>query len=160
MLIIMGLLLAGAFILQGLFGFFQIKNFTRNYHELRKQGKVLIGRNPKKFRAGSLILMALDGTGKIKEARIMKGVTVFAKFKKIGRLHEKQLQEVAADYDYLAGFDRLTRRCILDAYRNYINFQTGKMEAGAFNTSVNLFSLPLLARLNEIKNKVLLKLGS
>ncbi|KRL06011.1 sorbitol operon activator [Liquorilactobacillus oeni DSM 19972] len=155
----MGLFIATAFIMQGILGIFQIKNFTRNYHELRIQGKVLVGRNPQKIRSGSLILMSLDNTGKIKEARIMKGVTIFAKFKELEKLTGQQLQIIAADYNYLKSFDNLTRSCLLDAYKNYVNFKTGKMDEKAFDTTVNIFSMPLFTRLNEIKNKLLLKLS-
>jgi DNA-binding transcriptional regulator of glucitol operon len=118
---IIGLFLVSAFLLQGALGFLQIKNFSRNFSVLRKQGRVLIGKNPKRFNSGSLMLISIDESGLIKEARIMKGVTIFAKFKSLSMLSGKYLQVVAADYDELHHFDRLTRQCLLNAYRNYID---------------------------------------
>ena len=73
MIILIGLIVVGAFLLQGLFGIFQIKNFSRNYRELRLLGpyRILIGKNPKRFFSGSLMLIAIDNDGNIKEARLM-----------------------------------------------------------------------------------------
>ena len=68
MIILIGLIVVGAFLLQGLFGIFQIKNFSRNYRELRLLGpyRILIGKNPKRFFSGSLMLIAIDNDGNIK----------------------------------------------------------------------------------------------
>jgi len=57
MLLIFGIVLVLAFLFQGIMGFFQIKNFSRNFSEVRQQGKVLIGKNPKHFQSGTLMLM-------------------------------------------------------------------------------------------------------
>lgn len=143
----MGLFLVMAFLLQGFLGFLQIKNFSANFGELRKKGKVLIGKNPKKLRSGSLILMAIDNEGNIKEARIMKGVTVFAKFNQLSKLHSMNIAEVASDYKFITGFDKLTQQCILNAYRNYINFKTGRLAIDDLDTSINLFSMPLFEKI-------------
>ena len=70
MIILIGLIVVGAFLLQGLFGIFQIKNFSRNYRELRLLGpyRILIGKNPKRFFSGSLMLIAIDNDGNIKDS--------------------------------------------------------------------------------------------
>ena len=148
MFLIFGLVFVGAFLLQGLFGFIQIKNFSKNFSEVAKTGcRVVIGKNPKKFRAGSLILIAIDEAGKIKETRIMKGVTIFAKFKSLPTLNNKFLPEVAANYVTLRQFNPLVRQCILNAYANYINFKTHNLDQSAYDTSVNFFSLPIVTKL-------------
>lgn len=48
-LVYLGLMLVAAFLLQGLFGFIQIKNFSENYRIMRQQGRVLIGKNLSAF---------------------------------------------------------------------------------------------------------------
>lgn len=142
-----GFFLVMAFLLQGFLGFLQIKNFSVNFGDLRKKGKVLIGKNPKRIRSGSLILMAIDKEGSIKEARIMKGVTVFAKFKQLKKLQNMNVVEVAANHQIISSFDKLTQQCILNAYRNYINFKTGKLTTEDLDTSVNIFSIPILEKI-------------
>ncbi|MFD0898531.1 transcriptional regulator GutM [Loigolactobacillus binensis] len=149
-MLIIGLFLVSAFLLQGALGFIQIKNFTKNFSELRKQGRVLIGKNPKRFNSGSLMLISIDDQGLIKEARIMKGVTIFAKFKSLPQLAGSYLPVVAADYDELHHFDRLTRQCLLNAYRNYIDFKAGKLSSDAYDTSVNVFSMPLFVKIQQV----------
>lgn len=149
-MLIIGLFLVGAFLLQGALGLIQIKNFTKNYRDLRLMGRVLIGKNPKRFRSGSLILMSIDEVGKIKAARIMKGVTIFVKFKALPELTGEYLAMVAADHDTLKKYDRLTQQCILNAYRNYIDFKAGKLNASDYDTSTNVFTMPLFEKIRSI----------
>lgn len=49
-ILILGIFVAAAFLLQALMGYFQIRNFARNYHAVRQEGRVLIGKNPRRFR--------------------------------------------------------------------------------------------------------------
>lgn len=149
MLLIFGIVLVLAFLFQGIMGFFQIKNFSRNFSEVRQQGKVLIGKNPKHFQSGTLMLMAIDEqTGRIKEARIMKGVTVFAKFQSLPQLNNQNLAVVATDHQFLQQFNRLVQQCILNAYQNFIDFKTGTLSASEFDTSVNVFTMPLFSQMH------------
>lgn len=153
-MLIFGLVFVGAFLLQGMFGFFQIKNFSKNYGELRRHGsRVLIGKNPKRFQSGTLMLLAIDEQGKIKRAKMMKGVTVFAKFKNVSSLEEKYLAIIATDYASLHEYDNLTRRCIQNAYKNYVDFQAGKLDSSQFDTSVNVFSMPMFVKLKSYSLK-------
>jgi DNA-binding transcriptional regulator of glucitol operon len=145
-----GIILVSAFLLQGALGFFQIKNFTKNFRELRKQGRVLIGKNPKRFNSGSLMLISINEDGLIHDARIMKGVTIFAKFKSLPKLTDQYLPVIAADYDEMHKLDRLTRQCLLNAYRNFIDFKAGKLAESAYDTSVNVFTMPLFAKIQQV----------
>lgn len=64
------------------------------------------------------MLMAIDEqTGRIKEARIMKGVTVFAKFQSLPQLNNQNLAVVAADPQFLKQFNRLVQQCIFECLR-------------------------------------------
>lgn len=152
-MLIVGLFLATAFLMQGLMGFYQIKNFSKNFKKLRTKGKVLIGKNPKKFNSGTLMLISIDDLGMIKEAKIMKGVTVFAKFKNLPQLNNRYLPLLASDYEALHDLDRLTRQCLLNAYKNYIDFKTKKLSKTAYDSTVNIFYMPFFVKLKQIYMK-------
>ncbi|VDG20869.1 sorbitol operon activator [Lactobacillus plantarum WCFS1] [Lactiplantibacillus mudanjiangensis] len=150
----LGIGLVAAFLLQGLLGFIQIKNFSQNYRELRQHGRVLIGKNPKRLQAGSLLLLAIDLDGNIKEARIMKGVTIFAHFKQLPLLKQHNIVVVAADNEMMQQVDKLTRGCILNAYRNFVNFKTGQLAYDDLNTNVNIFSMPLFEKIKQLYHQL------
>lgn len=139
----LGMFLGLAFLLQGLLGFIQIKNFTKNYDDLRKNGQVLIGKNPKRFQSGTLLLLPIKSNGDIKDARIMKGVTIFAKFKTINSIKGQNIVELTTEYQTMKHFDKLTRGCLLNASKNYLNFKTGKLSYDDISTGVDLFSMPI-----------------
>jgi len=156
-MLLIGIVLVSAFLLQGLLGFFQIRSFSKHFQQMRRQGKVLIGKNPRKIQSGSLMLMAIDTDGNIKAAQLLQGVTVFAHFKPAKQLVGQNIAVLGADYDQLRHFNRLTRQCILNAYQNFINYRTGHLTAEAFDTKVNVFALPLV---DQIKNQSSRLLGT
>ncbi|MGQ5708275.1 transcriptional regulator GutM [Lactobacillus sp. PSON] len=155
------ILLGIVFLLQSILGFLQIRNFVKTFRNMSRNGKILIGKNPKKFRAGTLILLNIDRDANIKDAKIMKGVTIFARFKEFKVLNGKSLPLLASDYNQLQKYDSLTRECILNAYRNYINYKTGKLSRSDLDTSTNFLSLPvfdlwkneLISKFNAIKRR-------
>lgn len=151
----LGIGLVAAFLLQGVLGFIQIKNFSNNYREMRQQGRVLIGKNPKRLQSGSLMLLSIDIEGNIHEARIMKGVTIFAHFKPLPFLQHRNIVEVAADSTKMHQVDKLTRGCILNAYRNFVNFKTNQLAYDDLNTSVNIFSMPLFEKIKQLSTQVI-----
>ena len=72
-----------AFLAQYALGMMQMKSFTINFGKLRRQGKVAIGKKKGAFRAGSIVIFAVDENGIILDSSYMSGVTVLAKFKKL-----------------------------------------------------------------------------
>jgi len=155
MLIYFGIVLVLAFLFQGLLGLKQIKNFSKTFHRLRLLAPVTIGKNPKKIRSGTLILIAIKTDGTIIEAQMMKGVTIFAKFKELKMLKEKNIAEISASYDELKQFDSLTRVCLLNAYANFINYRTKQMAPQDLDTSVKIWSLPLIEKGKSILYKLI-----
>lgn len=155
MLIYFGIILVAAFLFQGLLGLKQIKNFSTTFHQLRLLAPVAIGKNPKKLRAGTLILLAVKEDGTIVEAQMMKGVTIFAKFKEVKSLRNQNIAEVAASYEELKKFDKLTRVCLLDAYKNYVNYRVHKLAPEDFDGTVKIWSLPMIDKLKSIYYKAL-----
>lgn len=150
----MSILLGSAFLLQSILGFLQVKNFVNVFRKMCKNGKVLIGKNPKKFKAGTLLLLNIDEHANIIKAQIMTGVTIFARFKQLPSLEGLSLPLLASDYDQLNKYDKLTKECILNAYRNFVNFKTGKMSRADLDTSTNFLSLPVFSLWkNELVNK-------
>ena len=115
--IMIALFIGGAFIVQQLLGFFQIKHFTKEYVELRQKGKVAIGRKPGKFRAGTIVLFAISNSGKILEAKKMQGVTILAKVRRLNGFEGKFLRHLT-DED-MAHCNKLLALAIKDAIHNY-----------------------------------------
>ncbi|MCP9304943.1 transcriptional regulator GutM [Lacticaseibacillus paracasei] len=151
-ILILGIFIAAAFLLQALMGYFQIRNFAHNYHEVRQDGRVLIGKNPRRFRQGSLMLIGLDHDDRIQEIRVMKGLTVFSRFRDVNQFDGELVAEVGADYTALQKLSRTERECFLNAYRNYVNYKTNNLSFEDFDTSrVSMFSLPIF---NEIGIKM------
>ncbi|WP_018665379.1 transcriptional regulator GutM [Heyndrickxia acidiproducens] len=109
--------MASAFLIQFLFGFFQIRHFTKAYTELRKLGKVAIGRRPGKIRSGTIVLFALAQSGRILKAKKIQGVTVMARVKDLKGFEGKNIKTLnEAD---MAKCNKLLRLAILDAVNNY-----------------------------------------
>ena len=50
---VFGIVAVSAYLLQGFLGFLQIKHFTKVYGEMRRKGRVAIGRKSGKFKAGN-----------------------------------------------------------------------------------------------------------
>jgi DNA-binding transcriptional regulator of glucitol operon len=113
-------MLGAAWTLQSLLGYIQIKDFNNNFRELRKHGKVVIGREKGKLKAGTVILMLIDKNCQIKEVRRMHGISVFARMRTLEGLDNKCLLELSnKDFN---GFDRHTIKAIEDAIKNYKQF--------------------------------------
>ena len=92
--------------------------------------------------------------GNIKEARLMQGVTVFAKFRTLKKLEGKNIAVLAADYQELKRMNKLTRQCLLNAYKTFVDFKTQKLSASAYDTSVNVFNMPLFTKIGLMANNL------
>jgi DNA-binding transcriptional regulator of glucitol operon len=155
-MLILGLFVAGAFFIQAFMAFFQVRNFARNYHQVRQAGRVLIGKNPRRFRAGSLMLVGLDQEDRIGEIRIMQGLTVFSRFREMPGYEGMLIAELGADYEKLQKMGRTQRECLLNAYRNYVNYKTNNLSFEDFDTSgPNMLSLPVFSAVgSKLKQSV------
>lgn len=122
-IIIMIIILAVGFGLQYIFGMFQIKNFTKHYTELRRNGKVAIGRKPAIFQSGTLVLLQINKKKEIEEARYMQGVTVFSRVKKLKGLEGLRIDKIIIED--VKSHNRLLRNAIMDAKRTYNIIQGG-----------------------------------
>ncbi|WP_053218242.1 transcriptional regulator GutM [Virgibacillus senegalensis] len=120
MLIIMA---AVGFVVQYLLGLLQIKNFTKNYTQLREKGRVAIGRRPAIIKAGTLVLLQLNNKNVIEDARYMQGVTVFSKFKPLKGLEGMKLRKLGESD--LKSYNKLLAKAILDAQNTFHIIQSG-----------------------------------
>ena len=94
---IIGGIVITAYILQIVFGMKQLKNFNQVYSELRKKGRVAIGRRAGKVQSGTIVMFAVDRRGHVLDARKMQGVTVLARFNPMIRKENKLLRIAIED---------------------------------------------------------------
>ena len=69
------IIVGGAFLLQGLMSFLQMRHLTNEFLKLRRKGKVAFGRKSGGFRAGAVVMFGIDDDG-IKNALLYYGVTL------------------------------------------------------------------------------------
>lgn len=91
-----GLLIFAMLVLQGVLTFFQIKDYRKNVAEIHKKGSLFVGQIKGRIKAGSIVLMAINPSGNIVDARSMTGITVFHRFKSIEELLGKNIYESEA----------------------------------------------------------------
>lgn len=122
-LIMLIIMLAVGFVIQYVFGFVQIKHFTKHYTELREKGRVAIGRRPAIIRSGTLVLFQLNNKNEIEEARYMQGVTVFSRFKQLKGLEGRKMNKLKEE-DF-KDYNKLLQRAIIDAQHTFNVVQAG-----------------------------------
>ncbi len=71
---------ASAYVLQAVISWKQLKHFNQTYSELRRKGKVAIGKRPGKIRSGTIVMLAIDDHDQVLEVRKMQGVTSWQNF--------------------------------------------------------------------------------
>lgn len=108
-----------AFFIQYILTFMQIKNFNVYYTKLRKIGKVAIGKRKGFFRAGAIILFAIDNDGNIIDGAYMQGVTILARFKTIKKFNYKNISMLSIEDCNEAKVSKSLTDAILDAKNNY-----------------------------------------
>ncbi len=112
-----------AWLLQSVFGFLQIKHFNTKYSELRRLGRVAIGKKTGMFRAGTVVMFAIDSRNNILKAAKMQGVTVFSRVRELKGFEGKNLLKIS-DADY-KGINKLTKYAIEDALKSYDTISKG-----------------------------------
>ncbi len=83
-----------AWVMQALFTFLQISNYRKRIKELKKKGKLGIGKVSRKLSSGTIVFLVSDDSKTIIDAERMSGITVFARFKKDEELIGKSLEEL------------------------------------------------------------------
>lgn len=137
---IFGIIAVVAYVCQGILGFIQIKHFTKNYTELRHKGTVAIGRQPGKFRAGTIVLLALNSDGIVIEGRKIQGITVLAKFKKIIDIEGYHMFELTRTVPCVSKENKLIQTTIMDAVDVYKRVMDGEIIQEKSTLSLNIQS--------------------
>ena len=115
------------YLLQMVLGLRQAKHFAENFSELRRRGRVAIGKQKGLFTAGALVMFLLDDDGIIVEGRRMTGVTVMARFRPLVGFNGEDLASIAlaGDRRYSAG----VRSAVENARENYLIITSGGVAA-------------------------------
>lgn len=117
-----------AYIVQMFLGLKQIKNFNTVYGRMRRNGKVAIGRRPGKIASGTILLFSVDATGKIKEAEMMQGTSILARFKPRPQFAGLNVHELSEDHPVLLKENKLTRQAALNAQEVYLKVEKGNYQ--------------------------------
>lgn len=107
-----------AYVLQFLLTMIQMKDFNLNFRDLRKMGRVAIGKKKGGFVAGSIVMFAIDDKGIILKGMYLSGVTVLARFKEINDFNGVDITTITEDQ--VKPYSKQVQKAILDASSNYI----------------------------------------
>lgn len=107
-----------AYVVQFLLTLMQMKNFNLNFRDLRKMGRVAIGKKKGGFVAGSITMFAVDDRGIILQGMCLSGVTVLARFKGFNDLNGIDIATLTEDQ--VKSYSKQIQKSILDASSNYI----------------------------------------
>lgn len=124
-MIVLGAFGIGAYLLQIVFGMKQIKHFNQTYQQLRRKGKVAIGRRAGKLKAGTIVMFAVSKEGEIIESVKMQGVTVMAKFKQMPQFNGQFITSLVLDHELVQQENKLMRQAIVNAREIYIRVEEG-----------------------------------
>ena len=109
---------------QGIFTYFQIKDFKKNADELRRLGRVSVGNKKGRMSAGAIVLFAADINGIVIAGRSMEGISVFAKFVPYDVYNGSKLTNVIADIEQkletAQGVERARLTAALQSARNLL----------------------------------------
>ena len=108
-------------VLQLVLSILQFRRFAAHVKEMRREGRVAIGKAKGRFVAGAIVLFVIDAQCNILRGEIMKGVTVFAGFHPFEDFSGRNLLDL--DEASVASYDRQTRRAVLGAREEYIIYQ-------------------------------------
>lgn len=118
-------------ILQTVLGLWQFKKFNNHLRDLRRSGRVAIGRARGRFLSGVIILLVIDNYCRIIKGEIMEGRTVFADFKEFNILNGLTLFELSDDLCKSLNLDFQKSIAVMSAKQDYENYQI--MQADSSN---------------------------
>ena len=124
-MIIFGLFALAAYAVQIILGLKQIKHFNSIYRQLRRLGRVAIGRRSGKIRAGTI-----DKDGKVLAAKKMQGITMAARFKDMSDYIGQDIHYFDSYNPLIRKENKLLRIAIEDARAVFL-----KTEAGIYKES-------------------------
>ena len=110
-------------LLQMILGLWQFKRFSNHLKNLRKIGRVAIGRAKGRFLAGVIVLLVIDNYCRIVKGEIMEGRTVFADFKEFNLLNGLTLFELSDEVCKSLKLSFQQSIAVMSAKQDYENYQ-------------------------------------
>ncbi|MCK1226448.1 transcriptional regulator GutM [Streptococcus uberis] len=126
-IVIFGIIVILAYVVQIILGIKQLKHFNKVYAELRKKGRVAIGRRSGKIKSGTIVMFAIDKEGLVLDARKMQGVTVAAHFKQMPNFIGQDIHYFDTYNPLVRNENKLVQIAIEDARELFL-----RMEAGSY----------------------------
>lgn len=126
-IVIFGIIVILAYGVQIILGMKQLKHFNKVYAELRKKGRVAIGRRSGKIKSGTIVMFAIDKEGLVLDARKMQGVTVAAHFKQMPNFIGQDIHYFDTYNPLVRNENKLVQIAIEDARELFL-----RMEAGSY----------------------------
>ncbi|HEY0222867.1 MAG TPA: transcriptional regulator GutM [Lactovum miscens] len=151
-IITFGALFVTLYLIQSWFSWKQIKAFNHGFQELRRKGKVVVGKRSGHFVAGTVILLLVSPEGKIIEGRKMQGISVFARFRNFDTLNGTILVDLNPFNPLVKKEMKYTRLAIENGRELYIRFLSGAMEPERYS-NITPFGINVEYAWLRIKNK-------
>ena len=145
-ILMLGLVVIGAFLIQAALSMLQMKHFSNEFVKLRRQGKVACGRKSGGFHAGAIVMFLIDEQGIVREGRKLEGVTCFARVKRLDGYEGRFIGSLRKE-DGPKGHRNLCR-AIEDAALTYNKYVAGEVieEPAAPITKIGRSAKDLLKR--------------
>lgn len=102
LMVIIGVL----WLLQVFFGYFQIKHFNTKILELKRKGKLSVGVKKGYLTPGVIVCIVVNNDGWIIDAEIMKGLSVFARFRKLKGIIGKHIKDLKGEIEEYKGREK------------------------------------------------------
>ena len=115
-------------IAQTVLGFRQFKKFNNHIKELRREGRVAIGRARGYFASGVLVLFIIDDDCRIIRGEIMEGRTVFAGFKPFDHFNGLTLFELSENLCKTMKLSKQQTAAVISAQNEYESYKLMKAE--------------------------------
>lgn len=151
-IVFLGIVILVLYLIQSFFAWKQIKSFNQEFLKMRRKGKVIVGKRSGRLVAGTIILFLVDSQGKILEAKIMQGISVFARFKDFNRFNEMNMIDLNPNHALVKKEMRFTRLAIENGRELYIRFLSGMMTADTYSV-LTPFGLNISYAWTRLKDK-------
>ncbi|MGX7091133.1 transcriptional regulator GutM [Hutsoniella sourekii] len=153
-LLLFAIIAIGAYVIQFILGYYQIKHFNQNYVELRRKGRVAIGRKPGRIQAGTIVMFAIDDQDRITDTRLLQGVTVLSKFRDLPQYAGQDIHFIDKKHPLVQRENRLTQIAMEDARDLFIRFEMGEYKEEPKASPIGKLSTNINVMRHQLKNKV------
>lgn len=114
----------------------QMQHFSKEFADLRRRGKVAVGRKSGGFYAGAIVMLRVDDKGLVQEGKVLEGTTAFARIKDLPGYEGRDIRTLTRE-DAPKGHRNLGR-ALEDAAKTFSYFEEGKAAPAPASPAVNL----------------------